>query len=121
MSTPPPELWTVGDGLLGKAITAAGAMLAGWFLRRPAEHAAIMGEMTKRMGGMFDRAEREVNHLSDRCAELEQQLKVDKADCDSKLAAQEERINSLMGGVVADYVSFASNLSIDGKTGSGLK
>lgn len=93
----------LGDGWLGKLITGILAALGAWYLRRPAEQAAVLSAVDGRVKTAFDALERRAVSAESRCDRLEASLTADRARCDRELAELHAKIDEMMNGPVPGY------------------
>lgn len=89
-------LVALGDGWLGKVLLAGGGIAAGWFAKRPAQHAALMLAVDARVGTLL-------THLEGEVARLKCDLRDERERCDIELSEMRAQIDRLMEQPVAGY------------------
>lgn len=93
----------LGDGWLGKGLALCVGGAAAWVARRPAERAAVLVAVDKRVATLLEHLEGEVQRATTRCEAVETSLRDERARCDQELAALRAEIAHLMGGPVPMY------------------
>ena len=93
----------LGDGWLGKLIVGSVCGAGAWFIRRPAEKAALMVAVDQRVSTLLTHMEKEVERACKRCDEMAEDLAAERARCDAELALMRAEIDRLMRGPVAAY------------------
>lgn len=96
-------LVALGDGWLGKVLLAGGGVAAGWFAKRPAQHAALMMAVDARVGTLLTHMEKEVERACKRCDEMAEDLALERARCDQELSDMRAEIDRHMARPPAGY------------------
>lgn len=89
-------VYALGEGWLKAVVFGVAAAIGTWLMKRPIEHAGILGAFQALADGQYVRFEREIKRLEDA-------RKADNEDCDRKLAEMQSTIDRLMNGPVALY------------------
>lgn len=98
-----PDPWFValGDGWLGKLIAGVLCATLAWFARRPAETAAVLLAVDRRVETAFSALERQLKDALARCDATDAK----HAECEAKLKTMREEIDALMRGPIAEYTT----------------